>query len=193
MGTLMNEIESSRIYSSSELNQLGYSSNALTDLTRHNELTRLQRGFYVVGQHDDMLSMIIQLFPEVILCLNSALYFYGYLSERPAVFALAVHKNHNRYRYQHSNLPIRAYFRDDKYIDLGASLKMYHGQLIMVYDKERTICDCLRRKSLLSKKEYQRAIQSYLKDPEKDIERLKNYSKILKIDKKINFLIDVWY
>jgi len=189
----MNEIENSRIYSSSELNQLGYTSNALTDLTRQHEITRLQRGFYTVGQHTDVLSMIIQLFPEVILCLNSALYYYGYLKEKPAIYSLAVHKKHNRYRYQHSDLPIKAYFRDDKYIDLGSSLKMYHGQLVMVYDKERTICDCLRRKSLLSKNEYQYAIQSYLKDPEKDIERLKRYGKILKIDKKINFLIDVWY
>lgn len=186
----MTELDVSRIYSYSELNSLGYSSNALTDLIRSNKMTRVQRGFYALKKDTDDLFNVIQLFPEGIICLESALYYYGYLKEIPNVQTIAVHKSHNRYKYSHSNLALKAYFRDDKYIDLGVIEGTYQGLNCLVYDKERTLCDCIRRSSLLTEEVYKKAIKEYINDSDKDLERLRKYAKELRITDKIEFLIN---
>lgn len=185
----MTELEYSRIYSANELNHLGFSSNALTDLIRNKKLTRIKRGFYALGSDDPLLS-VVQLFPEGILCLESALYYHGYLSKMPDVLSIAVGKNNNRHKYAHSTLPLKAYFRDDKYIRLGVMRGEYRESLCYVYNKERTICDCIRRRSLISDECYRRAMQMYAADPDKDLERLLLYAKVLHIEKKVRLLVD---
>ena len=188
----MTNIDSLKIYSTNELNQLGYHSNLLTELTRQNQLTRVQRGFYIVNDGLDELAMIVQLFPEGILCLSSALYFYDYLDHVPMRHTIAVTKNNNRYKYRHSDLNLKAYFRDDKYINVGVDLNGYKGHLIKVYDRERTICDCIRRRKLISTKEYKQAIQSYIADPNKNMSRLREYGELFRISEKLEFLFEVW-
>ncbi|MEA5026299.1 hypothetical protein SDC9_121737 [bioreactor metagenome] len=188
----MIEIENFRLYSANELNRLGYSSNSLTDLTRQKAITRLQRGFYIIDDEFDELELIIQLFPESILCLNSALYYYGYLQTKPREYAVAVDKSHNRNKYRHNSLPLKAYFRDDKYIRLGLHQSSYRGRTINIYDRERTICDCIRRKNLLDHQTYQAAIKGYVGDTAKDINRLLTYASILKIQKKVELIMEAW-
>ncbi len=189
LGTNMTELEFSRVYTSTELNLLGFSSNALTDLIRNKKITRVQRGFYALRREDDLLT-IIQMFPEGILCLESAMYYHGYLSEIPEIWPIAVGKNNNRNKYSHSTLPLKAYFRDDKYIRLGVMRGEYKDNLCYVYNKERLICDCIRRKDLLSEATYRCAMQKYAADPDKDLERLMEYARELRIEKKVKLLVD---
>lgn len=188
----MTIIQNKGIYSTNYLNNLGYTSNHLTKLIRSKKITRIKHGYYTLDPNIEQFSQIIALYPEAIICLRSALYWYGYIKEKPEIDTIAVSKAHNRYKYQKANLNLKAYFRDDKYINLGIK-KMYHENLpFYIYDKERTICDCLRRKDLLDPEEYKQAIKAYLDDPSKNIERLSNYASILRIKKKIDFLLEVW-
>ena len=189
IGTNMTELELSHVYSYAELNSLGYSSNTLTNLTRMNKLTRIQRGFYAL-KNEDILYSTIQLFPEGIICLESALYYYGYIKNKPEILTIAVDKSHNRNKYKHHGLAIKAYFRDDKYIKLGCISLNYLGLNFFIYDKERTICDCIRRKELISERSYKTAIKSYINDKDKDLNRLRKYAKELRIEKKVEFLIE---
>ena len=185
----MTELEFSRVYTANELNQLGFSSNTLTNLIRNNQITRLQRGFYTL-KREDTLSSVIQMFPEGILCMESALYYHGYLSEEPSVHKIAVGKNNNRNKYKHNTLPLQAYFRDDKYINVGVIRGEYNDNLCNVYNKERTICDCIRRKVLIDDETYRLALSKYAQDPEKDLEKLMEYAKILHIEQKVKLLVD---
>ena len=185
----MTELDISKVYSSTELNSMGLSSNALTNLIREQKMTRIQRGFYALKEMD-ALSLTIQLFPEGILCLETALYYHGYLNEMPATINIAVAKNNNRNKYRHNSLPLKAYFRDDKYINLGVIRGEYNDNICLVYNRERTICDCIRRRDLISAEAYRTALRKYAEDPEKDLELLMKYARELRIEKKLALLVD---
>ncbi|MDD2592365.1 MAG: hypothetical protein PHP11_05940 [Erysipelotrichaceae bacterium] len=188
----MTIFEPNKVYSANQLNKLGFTSNHLTMLISQNELIRLQRGYYVVNIDIDQFLAIIQLYPEAIVCLHSALYHYDYLDALPNIHTIAVSKANNRYKYKHNQIRLKAYFRDDKYINLGVKTSNYKGVDFQIYDKERTIIDCIRRKKLLSANTYKQAIQKYINDPDKNIDRLRNYAKILRIKDKVDILIEPW-
>ncbi len=185
----MTELENSRIYTSTELNSLGYYSNLLTKMIREKTLIRLQRGFYLYEKTDE-LSCAIQMYPEAILCLETALFVYGWIDTLPNTISLAVHKRENRAKYSHSSLSVRAYFRDDKYIDLGVVEKEYRGLKCLIYDRERTLIDCLRKKKDLDPEVFRKAVKGYAEDEKKDLKKLREYARILRVEEKMGLLID---
>ena len=63
---------------------------------------------------------------------------------------------------------------------------------IRIYDRDRTICDILRNMNRMDKEVFNKAIQSYVKDPQKNIPNLMEYAKVLRVQKKVKDLIGVW-
>jgi hypothetical protein len=66
------------------------------------------------------------------------------------------------------------------------------GQTFQIYDKERVICDCLKYESKMDREQFKQAIQSYIRDEEKDISLLMEYAVQRKVVKKVHNLIGVW-
>ena len=50
----------------------------------------------------------------------------------------------------------------------------------------------LKNMSKMDKEVFNKAIQSYVKDPHKNIPNLMEYAKALRVQKKVNDLIGVW-
>ena len=63
---------------------------------------------------------------------------------------------------------------------------------VRIYDRDRTICDVLRNMSKMDKEIFNKAIQRYVNDPQKNIPNLMEYAKALRVQKKVNDLIGVW-
>jgi hypothetical protein len=60
-----------------------------------------------------------------------------------------------------------------------------------MYDRERTICDCFKYRSRLDHETFNKAINAYAKDKEKDLENLSTYAKKLRVHKKVTELLEV--
>lgn len=58
--------------------------------------------------------------------------------------------------------------------------------------KEHIICDCLRQENKMDAEIYNKAIQAYVKDPQKNIPRLMEYAKILRTENKLSKVIAIW-
>ena len=54
------------------------------------------------------------------------------------------------------------------------------------------ICDCLRYRNKMDKEIFNKAIQSYIADPEKSIPKLLEYAESLRVKKIAKDLIGVW-
>lgn len=63
---------------------------------------------------------------------------------------------------------------------------------IRIYDRDRTICDILRNMNRMDKEVFNKAIQSYVRDSQKNIPNLMEYAKVLRVQKKVKDLIGVW-
>lgn len=66
------------------------------------------------------------------------------------------------------------------------------GNPVHIYNKERTICDCLRYMGKMDKELFNKAIQSYIADSERNIPRLSEYAKKLRVTQKMKTIIGVW-
>ena len=44
----------------------------------------------------------------------------------------------------------------------------YEGNEFQIYDKDRLICDCLKYESKMNREDFKEALQSYIKDEDKD-------------------------
>ena len=63
---------------------------------------------------------------------------------------------------------------------------------VRIYDRDRTICDVLRNMSKMDKEIFNKAVQGYVRDTQKNIPNLMKYAKELRVQKKVKELIGVW-
>ena len=61
----------------------------------------------------------------------------------------------------------------------------FAGNMIRVYDKERCICDIVKRKNKIDIQIFQTAITSYFSDKDKDIHKLMNYAKTMQLEERV--------
>ena len=105
---------------------------------------------------------------------------------------MAVDKNISKYKIKIDYPFVKTYFFEPDVLKLGVTQKIVDGIYMNIYDKDRTICDCLRYMGKMDKEIFNKAIQSYVKDPKKNIPNLMQYAKSLRVQKKVKDLIGVW-
>ena len=63
---------------------------------------------------------------------------------------------------------------------------------VRIYDRDRTICDILRNMGKMDKEIFNKAVQGYVRDTQKNIPNLMKYAKELRVQRKVKELIGVW-
>ena len=135
---------------------------------------------------------VTRLFPDAIMCMDTALFYYRYSDRTPLSWHLAVSKDSNKSRFKIDYPFIKPYYIEPSILGLGAVDGEMDGNPVRIYDKERTICDCLRYMGKMDKEIFNKAIRCYVEDNEKNIPRLSEYAKKLRIAQKVKTIIGVW-
>lgn len=136
--------------------------------------------------------IINRLFPDAVLCMETALFYYGYSDRTPGEWNIAIDKNASRQRTKIDYPFIKAYRTEPSLLYIGAITGEIDAVKIRIYDRDRTICDVLRNMNRMDKEVFNKAIQHYTKDHEKNIPNLMQYAKVLRVQKRVKDLIGVW-
>lgn len=115
-----------------------------------------------------------------------------YSDRTPAEWHITIDKNTSRQRTQVEHPFIKAYRVESKLLTLGETNGEIDSQKVRIYDRDRTICDVLRNMNKMDKEIFNKAIQGYVKDPKKNIPNLVQYAKALRVQKRVNDIIEVW-
>ncbi|MBO5097314.1 MAG: type IV toxin-antitoxin system AbiEi family antitoxin domain-containing protein [Agathobacter sp.] len=185
--------ENGGIVKKEQLSDLGIDYRRILDFVDRKEIIRIKNGYYTYGV--DRFSeeeLVAKLFPDGLLCMESALYAYGYISRKPYGFTIAVDKNTSKSRFKLDYPKVIPYYTEPESLKIGATSINYAGCQFQIYDKERVICDCLKYESKMDRMDFKEAIQSYIKDEDKDISALMEYARDRKVVKKVQSLIGVW-
>lgn len=155
---------------------------------------KIRRGYYQWINPDDFSEVrtVIRLFPDAILCMDTALRYYGYSDRTPGDWHLAVSKDSGKSRFKIDYPFVKPYYVESAVLELGLTTGTMDGHAIRIYDKERLICDCLRYRNKMDKEIFNKAIQKYITDPEKSIPKLMEYAGPLRVKKLAKDLIGVW-
>jgi predicted transcriptional regulator of viral defense system len=157
------------------------------------DLVRIKNGYYT--DRIDRFSeeeLISRLFPDARLCMDSALYAYGYLSEKPYGWHLAVDKNTSKSRFRMDYPKVIPYYTEAESLMLGATEIKIDGYTFGIYDRDRVICDCFKYESKMEREVFKAAVQGYIRDEQKDISALMEYARARKVVGKVQSMIGVW-
>lgn len=166
----------------------------LQKLMEQGVVEKVRYGYYQWVNPDDCseVGTVIRLFPDAIFCMETALRYYGYSDRTPLEWHLAVSKDSSKSRFKIDYPFVKPHYVIPACLELGLVYGNMDGYKVRVYDKERVICDCLRARNKMDKEIFNKAIQSYIADPEKKIPRLLEYAEILRVKKTVKQLIGVW-
>lgn len=186
-------IKKGGILKTSELNELGFSSREIKKLMKEGRISRIKHGFYELTDYMPKEEVVIaRLFPEAVIFLESALFYYEYTDRIPLAWQIAVDKNVNKRKYDIDYLIIEPFYLKPEFLDIGIDIVQVDDVEVRIYDRDRTICDILRYEKKLDKEIFNNAIQRYVKDPRKNIRRLFEYAEIFNIKNKMQTYIGVW-
>lgn len=136
--------------------------------------------------------IIKRLFPDAVLCMETALFHYKYNDRNPSEWNIAIDKNISRQRTQIGYPFIKAYRVEPTLLFIGETEGEFDFVPVRIYDRDRTICDVLRNMNKMDKEIFNKAVQYYVVDPKKNIPNLMQYAKALRVQKRAKDLIEVW-
>ena len=156
-------------------------------------LDRVRHGYYQMAEQSDATEeqMLATLIPQGIVCVESALFHYGYSDFAPRKWSIAVPRSVSRTKLDVEALPVQTYFVQQDLYELGKTSEDFHGVTLPVYDRERTICDCFKYRSRLDTELFSKALNAYANDPQKNLNNLSMYAKRLRVYKKVIELMEV--
>ena len=67
---------------------------------------------------------------------------YGYSDFSPREWSIAVPRTASRAVKNIEEFPMKAYYIQKEFLDVGKSTGNFNGVILPVHDRERTICDC---------------------------------------------------
>ncbi|SFQ21828.1 Transcriptional regulator, AbiEi antitoxin, Type IV TA system [Lachnospiraceae bacterium XBB1006] len=181
-------MKTSQLY---ELCQLDYRS--LNLLLRHGYLERVKNGYYKIREEEQSEeAYITSLFPDGVLCMESALYQYGYLRQKPFAWSIAINKNTSKSRFLLEYPVVVPYYTEPRVLEIGVTTTQLDGKEMKIYDRDRVICDVLKYEHKMERNDFKMAIVRYLADGDKDYHRLLEYAKERKVSAKVQNVIGVW-
>jgi predicted transcriptional regulator of viral defense system len=137
-------------------------------------------------------TVVARLFPDAVICMESALQYYGYTDRTPSAWCLAVDKHSTKSRFSIDYPSVKPHYIPEEQMTLGVELVKIEDTELKIFNRERVICDCLRQENKMDVEIFNKAIQAYIKDPMKNVPRLMEYAKILRTENKVRKIIGVW-
>lgn len=182
------------IIRTADLNNIGLMSREIAELVNIGKLERIKQGYYRLTENDNDsdAKLISELYPEGILCMTTALFYYGYSDRTPLTWDIAVDRNTSKAKFNIDYPYVKPYYIEKAHLEYGVTEAIYEDCILKIFDRDRLICECIKYENKMDREIYNKAIQSYINDGKKNIANLLNYAKRRNIHKKVRERIGVW-
>ena len=185
--------ENGGIIKTSQITELGVDYRRILSWVKDGTLERVKSGYYSFGfKERSEEDLILGLFPDGVLCLESALYYHHYIDRKPYQWHIAIDKNTSKSRFKMNYPPIQPYYTEPEVLKLGVEEIPFASGMMKIYNKQRMICDCLKFEEKLDRDIFKRALLSYIADNSKDIAELLTIARERKVLQKVQSTLGVW-
>ena len=175
----------------SDLKEMGILHGNLDYLVKKGELEKVSRGVYILPDiWEDELYNLQSRFKRGIYNLETALYLYDLTDRTPSHYSMAFPKGYNLKNPKSESI-FCTQENEVFYAKGVSSVKTPGGNIVQSYDMERTICDLIRKKNSLDIQLVSESLKRYMRRTDKNIPKLSEYSKILKVDNKLRIYMEV--
>lgn len=183
--------ENNGIVSSRLIEPLQISRQYLSILESNNEIERVSRGIYQLPSvFEDSFYSFQSKYKKVIFSHMNALYFYGMTEEFPYNYTVTVPQS---YHVDTVNEKCDVFYVSDDMLELGiCEVETPNGNKVRAYDLERSICDIIRSKNRMNLEQVKKTIRQYIKNKDKDMSKLSEYSKKMGINEQVMEMVGMF-
>ena len=192
---IIDNLSNQELIRTSELNGLSIYSKEISELVESGYIERVKQGYYRIVEHTEDHSeakLISQLYPDGIICMVSALFYYGYSDRTPINWDIAIDRNVSKARFNIDYPYVKPYYIDKAHLEYGVTEGQYEDCVLKIFDRDRLICECIKHENKMDREIYNKAIINYINDPGKNVTNLLEYAKKRNVHKKVRERIGVW-
>jgi hypothetical protein len=186
---------SGEIFRTADLSALGTTPYQIRKLVEEHVIERIKPGYYCLYSAQESMSeakQIAQLFPDGVLCMYTALFYYRYSDRTSLEWDIAVDKDTSKSRFKLDYPYVQPYYMKPELLKFGVTEAEYNDCKLQIFDRDRLISECIFYENKMDRESYNKAIQGYVADPEKNISRLLEYAAKRRVLKKVRDRIGVW-
>ena len=163
-------------------------------LFKQGYIKRIKHGYYKLSVEDESKEELLlsKLMTQGIIGVESALFYYGYSDFAPREWTITVPRSSSRtVKTIREEIPVKAYYVQNGMYRLGKTTGSFNGVTLPVYDRERTICDCFKYRTKLDHEIFNKAVNAYVADQNKNLANLSKYAKEMGVYKKMMSVMEV--
>lgn len=154
-------------------------------------LERVAQGIYVSSDTwEDELFILQKRYPMAIFDSETALYLHGLTDREYPKVHVGVPKGFNSYRLKEEGIAVHTYTEELHQMGI-VELETNFNNKVLVYDKERCICDIVADRLDIEVQTFQTAMKEYMSASDKQLSLLMSYAKKLKMSDEIMKYVEV--
>ena len=163
----------------------------LTKLIKENKIERVSRGVYINKNELVDEFVILQSKSKNALYSNTtALYLHGFSNRIPIKYDITINSGYNGSLQKENN--VNLFYTKRELLELGViNYKLDSGNIIRVYDLDKTICDIIKNKKKIDIEIFNKAIREYFYSKKKNTLKLYEYAKKMNIYNKVRDTFEV--
>lgn len=163
----------------------------LSKLTKDNKIERISRGVYIKKNTLVDEFVVLQSKSKYAIYSNTtALYLHGFSNRIPIKHDITVKSGYKGSLQKEDN--VNLFYTKDELLNLGViNYKLNSGNIIKVYDLDKTICDIIKNKKKIDAEIFNKAIRDYFYSKNKNTLKLYEYAKKMNIYNKVRDTFEV--
>jgi predicted transcriptional regulator of viral defense system len=167
---------------------LGISPRTLYAMRDAGILRQISRGVYQLASQElpgnpDLISVALRI-PKAIICLISALHFYGMTTQIPHKVYIALPQAAEKPRLDFP--PLDIVWLSEKSYRAGITEQQVDDIPIKIYSREKTIADCFKFRNKIGTDIALEALRDYVKLPDRQLDQLLVYARIDRVESLIS-------
>ncbi|MEG2564266.1 MAG: type IV toxin-antitoxin system AbiEi family antitoxin domain-containing protein [Bacilli bacterium] len=163
----------------------------LTKLIKENKIERISRGIYSKKNILVDEFVILQSKSKNAIYSNAtALYLYGLSNRIPIKYDITINNGYNGSLQKEKN--VNLFYTKKELLELGVTnYRLASGNIVRVYDLDKTICDIIKNKKKIDAEIYNKAIREYFYSKKKNTLKLYEYAREMNIYNKVRDTFEI--
>ncbi len=152
----------------------------MLERVRHGELIQVRRGVYANAEQLSLGMIDIEaIVPHGILCLWSAWSIHHLTTSMPQAYHIAVKRG--RKIVVPSFPQVEIHYYSESLLEIGMTETSINGFDIRLYNVERCVCDAVKFRNKIGIDVCSEIINNYLDRPDRNLSRLMDYARLLRV------------
>ena len=169
----------------------GISKPVFYQFVRARGLDQVAHGIYLSKDTwVDAMELLHLRCPQAIFSHETALFLHDLTDREPLVYSVTVKTGYNPTRLKREGVQVFTIKAELHEVGL-TNAKTPFGHDVLVYDRERTICDVLRSRSQMEMQTLQGALKAYARGKGKDLRTLMRYAALFHVEKILRQYLEV--